>query len=69
MREKIEALMAEVASLSCKTEQEIEQARVRLLGKGTYHRSAPLGLPRSFHDLAMTCWNINGQLGRISNQK
>ena len=33
MREKIEALMAEVAALSCKTEQEIEQARVRLLGK------------------------------------
>ena len=33
MREKIEALMAEVAGLSCKTEQEIEQARVRLLGK------------------------------------
>ena len=33
MREKIEALMAEIAALSCKTEQEIEQARVRLLGK------------------------------------
>ena len=25
--------MAEIAALSCKTEQEIEQARVRLLGK------------------------------------
>ena len=33
MRERIEALMAEIAALSCKTEQEIEQARVRLLGK------------------------------------
>jgi len=33
MRERIEALMAEVAGLSCRTEQEIEQARVRLLGK------------------------------------
>ncbi len=33
MREKIEALMAEIATLSCKSEQEIEQARVRLLGK------------------------------------
>ena len=33
MKEKIEALMAEVAGLSCKTEQEIEEARVRLLGK------------------------------------
>ena len=33
MREKIEALMAEIAALSCKTDQEIEQARVRLLGK------------------------------------
>jgi len=33
MKEKIEALMAEVESLSCKTEQEIEEARVRLLGK------------------------------------
>ena len=33
MKEKIEALMAEIAALSCKTEQEIEQARVRLLGK------------------------------------
>jgi len=33
MRGKIEALMAEVAGLSCRTEQEIEEARVRLLGK------------------------------------
>ena len=33
MREKIEALMAEVAALSCKTEQEVEEARIRLLGK------------------------------------
>ena len=33
MKEKIEALMAEVAGLSCRTEQEIEEARVRLLGK------------------------------------
>ena len=33
MREKIEALMAEIAALSCKTEQEIEEARIRLLGK------------------------------------
>ena len=33
MREKIEALMTEIATLSCKSEQEIEQARVRLLGK------------------------------------
>ena len=33
MKSKIEALMAEVAGLSCKTEQEIEDARVRLLGK------------------------------------
>ena len=33
MRERIEALMAEIEALSCKTEQEIEQARVRLLGK------------------------------------
>ena len=32
MREKIEALMAEVAALSCKTEQEVEEARIRLLG-------------------------------------
>ena len=33
MREKIEALMAEIAELTCKTEQEVEEARVRLLGK------------------------------------
>ena len=33
MRERIEALMAEIAGLNCKTEQEIEEARVRLLGK------------------------------------
>ena len=33
MRERIEALMAEVAALSCKTEQEVEEARIRLLGK------------------------------------
>ncbi|MBR1959669.1 MAG: phenylalanine--tRNA ligase subunit alpha, partial [Bacteroidales bacterium] len=33
MKEKIEALMAEIAALTCKTEQEVEEARVRLLGK------------------------------------
>ncbi len=33
MKEKIESLMAEIAALSCRTEQEIEEARVRLLGK------------------------------------
>ena len=33
MKERIEALMAEIAGLTCKTEQEIEEARVRLLGK------------------------------------
>ena len=33
MKEKIEALMAEINELKCKKEQEIEEARVRLLGK------------------------------------
>ena len=33
MKERIEALMAEIAGLSCRTEQEVEEARVRLLGK------------------------------------
>ena len=33
MKERIEALMAEIEALSCKNEQEIEEARVRLLGK------------------------------------
>ena len=33
MKEKITALLEQVNSLSCKTEQEIEEARVRLLGK------------------------------------
>ena len=33
MKERIEALMAEIEALSCKTEQEIEEARIRLLGK------------------------------------
>ena len=33
MKGKIEALMAEIEALNCKTEQEIEEARVRLLGK------------------------------------
>ena len=33
MKERIESLMAEIAALSCKAEQEIEEARVRLLGK------------------------------------
>ena len=33
MKEKIEALMAEINDLKCKKEQEIEEARVRLLGK------------------------------------
>ena len=33
MRERIEALMAEIAGLTCNSEQEVEEARVRLLGK------------------------------------
>ena len=33
MKEKIEALLAEIEALSCKTQQDIENARVRLLGK------------------------------------
>ena len=33
MKEKIEALLAEIASLACKTDKEIEEARGRLLGK------------------------------------
>ena len=33
MKERIEALMAEIEALECKSEQEIEEARVRLLGK------------------------------------
>ena len=33
MKEKIESLLAEIESLVCKTENEIEEARVRLLGK------------------------------------
>lgn len=33
MKERIDALMAEIESLKCNTAQEIEQARVRLLGK------------------------------------
>lgn len=33
MKEKIESLLAEIEALACKTEQDIENARVRLLGK------------------------------------
>ena len=33
MKEKIEALLAEIEALSCKTQQDIENARVHLLGK------------------------------------
>ena len=33
MKEKIEALLAEILSLSCKTQQDIENARVHFLGK------------------------------------
>ena len=33
MKEKIEAIMAEINELKCNKEQEIEEARVRLLGK------------------------------------
>ena len=33
MKEKIEAIMAEINELKCEKEQEIEEARVRLLGK------------------------------------
>ena len=33
MKEKIETLLAEIEALNCKAENEIEEARVRLLGK------------------------------------
>lgn len=33
MKQKIEALLAEIQELTCKTQQDIENARVRLLGK------------------------------------
>jgi len=33
MKEKIDAILAEIAELKCRKEQEIEEARVRLLGK------------------------------------
>ena len=33
MKERIESLLAEVADLKCRKMQEIEEARVRLLGK------------------------------------
>ena len=33
MKEQIERIMAEIQSLQCKTEKEVEEARVRLLGK------------------------------------
>ena len=33
MKQKIEALLAEIQGLTCKTQQDIENARVRLLGK------------------------------------
>ena len=33
MKEKIESLLAEINALACKTENEIEEVRVRLLGK------------------------------------
>ena len=33
MKEQIERIMAELQSLQCKTEKEVEEARVRLLGK------------------------------------
>lgn len=33
MKEKIEALLADISALACKTDKEIEEARVRLLGK------------------------------------
>ena len=33
MKQEIEALMAQIENLSCKKQQEIEEARVRLLGK------------------------------------
>ena len=33
MKEKIEKIMAEIAALKCQTDKEVEEARVRLLGK------------------------------------
>ena len=55
MKEKIEAILAEIESLACKTENEIEEARVRLLGKKgeitrlfEEFRSVPPELKREF---------------------
>ena len=33
MKEEIEQILAEIKELKCKTEKDIEDARVRLLGK------------------------------------
>ena len=33
MREEIDRILAEIADLKCKTQKEVEEARVRFLGK------------------------------------
>ena len=58
MRERIEALMAEIEALSCTTEQEIEEARVRLLGK----KGSVTALFEEFRTVAPELKRVYGQL-------
>ena len=58
MREKIEKLLEEVEQLAAKKEQEIEEIRVRLLGKkGT--------ITQLFDEFRDVCLNRRGSLDRF----
>ena len=61
MKEKIEAVLAEIESLACKSESEIEEARVRLLGKKGE-------IPRLFDEFRTVASDQKREFGQKLNQ-
>ena len=61
MKERIDALLADIESLVCKTDKEIEEARVRLLGK----KGEITGLFEEFRNVAP---ELKKEYGRQLNQ-
>ncbi len=61
MKDRIDALLAEIAGLKCSTENEIEQARVRLLGKRG-------DITRLFEEFRNIAPEMKRELGQKLNQ-
>ena len=61
MKDRIDALLAEIAGLKCSTENEIEQARVRLLGKKG-------DITRLFEEFRNIAPEMKRELGQKLNQ-